>query len=132
MDRRKFMALTGLSATTLGVGGLLWRVGGVWWDQDAAPEWQIFSQHEVKIVEAIASTICSSVFSGASAALTALCARATAAASCSSNDRAAAAASPAIDRLLSDWSFSRRATVLRIQPSASAPLTGLHLLHNGP
>jgi hypothetical protein len=57
MDRRKFMALTGVSATTLGVGGLLWRVGGVWWDQEAAPEWQIFSQHEVKIVEALAETI---------------------------------------------------------------------------
>mgnify|MGYP000265257396 FL=1 len=57
MDRRKFMAVTGLSATTLGLGGVLWRVGGVWWDQEAAPKWQLLSAHEVKIVEAIAEAI---------------------------------------------------------------------------
>lgn len=54
------MALTGLGVTSLTLGALAWRVGGVWWDQDAAPEHAILSAHELVIV----SSICEALFPG--------------------------------------------------------------------
>lgn len=57
MSRRKFMALTGLGGITLTLGGLIWRVAGVWWRQPAARGFKVLSAQEVLISDAIAEAL---------------------------------------------------------------------------
>lgn len=57
MDRRSFLKRAGLSAGAVALGGTLWRVGGVWWDQPAAAGYRILSAREVIISDAIAEAI---------------------------------------------------------------------------
>lgn len=57
IKRRTFLQLSGLGAVAVAAGSLTYRVGGVWWDQQAAPELLVLSAREANIVGAIGDTM---------------------------------------------------------------------------
>lgn len=57
MDRRTFLKVGGCSTLGLALGGLAYRVGGVWWDQTSAAELRVLSDDEAEIFGAIADTM---------------------------------------------------------------------------
>ena len=56
MQRRTFLKGLG-GAGGLLLGGVIWRVGGFWWDQSATTGMKVLSQHEVVIVQTIAEAM---------------------------------------------------------------------------
>lgn len=57
MDRRTFLKAGGFSTLGLAIGGLAYRVGGVWWDQASGPELRVLSDEEAEIFSVIADTL---------------------------------------------------------------------------
>lgn len=57
MKRRTFLKIGSFSALALATGGLAWRVGGVWWDQDVSPDYRIISGEEADIIASIADAM---------------------------------------------------------------------------
>lgn len=57
MHRRTFLKVTGIGSTAAVAGALAYRVGGVWWEQGAAENFQALSAHEAKIARAIADAM---------------------------------------------------------------------------
>jgi hypothetical protein len=57
MDRRTFLKAAGFSTVGLALGGLAYRVGGVWWDQTPGAKLRVMSDDEADILAAIADTM---------------------------------------------------------------------------
>ena len=57
MKRRSFLILGGLSTTGLLVGSTAYRVGAVWWDQEAASDYRVLSEGEAVIAASIADAL---------------------------------------------------------------------------
>ena len=51
------MTLTGVGASSVVIGALGWRVGGVWWDQPAYGGMKVLSLQEVQVVNSIAEAL---------------------------------------------------------------------------
>ncbi len=57
MNRRKFLAISGISALGAAVGSVAYRVGAVWWDQEADKAYRILSPREGEIAQGIAEAL---------------------------------------------------------------------------
>ncbi len=57
MNRRKFLALSGISALGVAVGSAAYRVGAVWWDQEADEAYRVLSPREGEIAKGIAGAL---------------------------------------------------------------------------
>lgn len=57
MNRRNFLKTAGFGTIALMLGGVGFRVGGLWWDQEAGDRFQVLSVDESKIVQALADTM---------------------------------------------------------------------------
>ena len=57
MNRRTFLIPAGLSSAGVALGSLVYRVGGIWWDQSPAGQYQRLSEQEAKIAGAIADAL---------------------------------------------------------------------------
>ena len=57
MNRRTFLIASGVSTAGLVAGSAAYRVGVVWWDQTPSKEYEMLSEREAKIAEAIVDAI---------------------------------------------------------------------------
>lgn len=57
MDRRTFLKTAGFSSAALLFGGIAFRVGGFWWDQQPAERYKVLSGHEARVVQTIADAM---------------------------------------------------------------------------
>lgn len=57
LDRRTFLKRAGFSAGALLLGGVAFRIGGFWWDQSSGDGYRVLSDHEARIVQAIADAM---------------------------------------------------------------------------
>ncbi len=57
MDRRTFLITSGISTAGLIAGSAAYRVGTVWWDQSPSPSYEMLSEGETAIAEAITDAI---------------------------------------------------------------------------
>lgn len=57
MERRTFLKAGGIGGVGLAIGGLMYRVGGVWWDQEPGAALRVLSGEEAQIFGCIADTI---------------------------------------------------------------------------
>ncbi|MBA2662461.1 MAG: gluconate 2-dehydrogenase subunit 3 family protein [Bradymonadaceae bacterium] len=57
IQRRTFLKLSGLGVVAMAASSLVYRVGGVWWDQTPATDHKVLSAHEALIVSAMADAL---------------------------------------------------------------------------
>ena len=57
MNRRKFLITGGLSTVGVLAGSAIYRVRGVWWDQESSAQYSMLSPREAQIADAIADAM---------------------------------------------------------------------------